>query len=53
MRIYLAGMQGCRDAGMQGYWIRLMINRLLSFWDVQEDQFMVLSTIKKIVEIKN
>ena len=49
MKIYFAGTPGQveRERG----WLKLIIKRLLSFWDIQNNQFAVPDTFNLIKEI--
>ena len=49
MRIYFAGTPGQiqRERG----WLKILTRRLLSFWDIQNDQFSVPDSFKLIVKM--
>lgn len=46
MKIYMAGTPG--TTSREKAWQTLIINRLLSYWDIQEDQFGVPFAFKLI-----
>ena len=48
MKIYLAGTPGI--ISREGGWIKLYFRRLLSYWDIQQDQFQVLRAFNLIKE---
>lgn len=50
MIIYLAGTPGTKEREQQ--WIQLIHGRLLSYWDIFQDQFAVLYAFK-LIKVNN
>ena len=51
MKIYLAGTPGIKSRERE--WLRIIKRRLLSFWDIQQDQFNIPYSFWLIRNIKN